>query len=325
MHSTVRKSLQLAIILSFLSPALHAACNLTCLANVGTTFADCQLVTIDEYWSCVDDKDGPGVAACYKQRQSDLTTCNNNYDVAQAKCGCTGDCPAPPNIMCSGTAETVCVNGSQWVCSDGSTPCKFPAPGFDCVCISGVWINCEVSPIVIDTKGEGFQLTDADHGVRFRFVPLTPSVKVSWTDSKFSNGWLALDRNGNGRIDDGTELFGNATPQPRGDDPNGYAALAVFDDPSNGGNGDGLIDARDAIYEHLRVWIDKNHNGISEPGELYRLPDVGVFRISLAYTRSDFVDKFGNQFRYRSKIWDIAGREHDACYDVFLQVASETQ
>jgi hypothetical protein len=172
-------------------------------------------------------------------------------------------------------------------------------------------------------KGEGFHLTDAGHGVLFRFVPNHAAVKISWTDADFSNGWLVLDRNGNGVIDDGTELFGNLTPQLLSEDPNGYAALAVFDGSSNGGNGDGKIDSNDAVYKHLRVWIDRNHNGVSEPGELYSLPEVGIFRISLKYTRSDYVDAHGNQFRYKSKIWDEAGRNHDTCYDVFLQFSPD--
>lgn len=120
-------------------------------------------------------------------------------------------------------------------------------------------------------------------------------------------------------IDDGTELFGNLTPQPQSDTPNGYAALAVFDEPSNGGNTDGFIDNRDEVYTKLRIWIDANHNGISEPGELQTLNKVGIARIALKYTRSPYVDAYGNQFRYRARLWDLGDVGHDWCYDVFLR------
>jgi hypothetical protein len=92
----------------------------------------------------------------------------------------------------------------------------------------------------------------------------------------------------------------------------------VFDDPKNGGNGNGLIDPGDSVYDHLLIWIDSNHNGISEPGELHTLREAGIFRIDLTYAASPYVDPFGNQFRYLSTIWDKAGAAHQTCYDVFL-------
>jgi hypothetical protein len=69
------------------------------------------------------------------------------------------------------------------------------------------------------------------------------------------------------------------------------------------------------------VWIDENHNGISEPNELYPLQDLGIFRIDLSYYLAWYVDENGNVYRYKSKIWDEAGQEHDVCYDVFVHIA----
>jgi hypothetical protein len=143
---------------------------------------------------------------------------------------------------------------------------------------------------------------------------------MSWPNVKAQNGWLALDRNGNGTIDDFTELFGNLTAQPSSATPNGYLALAVFDDPNNGGNGNRAIDPGDSVYPYLRVWIDENHNGVSEPGELHTLSELGIFQIDLEYYPTPYVDENGNVFRYRSQIEDSAGKRHDMCYDFYVKI-----
>lgn len=176
-----------------------------------------------------------------------------------------------------------------------------------------IWNYC---PIIVNMDGKGYKLTGAADGVLFDLKGNGDVRRIGWTRLDAAEAFLALDRNGNGRIDDGTELFGSQTPVfgGRATAPNGFEALRFAIPMTVGGD---VLDARAPIWSQLLLWTDRNHNGISEPDELARLADAGIASISLAYQTIARKDGFGNWYRQRADIQWSDGPS-DKVYDVWL-------
>lgn len=233
-----------------------------------------------------------------------LQSCCDGYRFDSGPLVFPNNCFLPPILSdppprCNGGETIYCATGRIW---DPES----------CKCVLS-------SPILIDIQGNGFDLTDANGGVYFDLYPDGLAERTAWTAASSDDAFLGLDRNGNGLIDSGQELFGNFTPQPPSGSRNGFLALAEFDKPQNGGNHDGLIDRSDPVFSSLRLWQDMNHNGISEANELHLLAELGVTSISLDYNLSNRRDQYGNRFRYRARTTDTHGAHVGRwAWDVFF-------
>jgi hypothetical protein len=196
--------------------------------------------------------------------------------------------------------------------------------GYDeemCGCTGSCGADGSCSPVVIDVLGNGFSLTNVLSGVAFDLEGRGVPRQCAWTAIDSDEAWLALDRNQNGTIDNGRELFGNVTAQvpPAGIERNGFLALAEYDKIMNGGNADGKINQQDFIFSRLRLWQDANHDGISQTDELKTLAESGLRKLELDYKESRRIDQHGNQFKYRAKVRDAQDAQLGRwAWDVFL-------
>jgi hypothetical protein len=189
-----------------------------------------------------------------------------------------------------------------------------PTPEEECWAAGGTWnyeygscewINC---PVILDVAGNGYRLTSAAEGVRFDLDADGLPEQVAWTRAESDDAFLVMDRNGNGRIDDGTELFGNHTPAYADNaaptTADGFTALVFLEGPGYGaGSADLQLDALDAAYARLMLWTDRNHNGLSEPDELASVSSAGLAALSTEAKDSRRRDRYGNEFRLRAPVF----------------------
>jgi hypothetical protein len=295
--------------------------NVACGAATGVAFSSCLIgtscgATASVSLSVLIASASSSITGGNMWRDSNAEHFSCNLSLAGSNCTTPilGVCPigTTPNgsgLCCFSTNSCSLALASRCLRFDGD----FDFDTCRCLGCSG----CGGSPIVIDINGDGINLTNAVAGVEFDLNGDGVRERLGWTSAATDDAWLALDRDGNGTIDKGAELFGDFTPQPETENKNGFLALAEFDRAVNGGNEDGLLDQRDAIFGSLRLWQDKNHNGVSELEELHPLPSLNVNALELNFKESKRVDEFGNEFRYRGKV-DAVGRVARWAWDVFL-------
>ncbi len=152
-------------------------------------------------------------------------------------------------------------------------------------------------PVIVDLNDDGVFTTSLEDGVYFDLNKDGFAERTAWITTQ--DALLVRDVNGNGKIDDGGELFGDRTVLPDGSiAASGFQALVGLDD-----NEDGILDSQDKGFQELKVWMDVNHNGISEEEELYSLEHFGISSIDLNYSQVNRLDENGNLMKAGSNLF----------------------
>jgi hypothetical protein len=182
------------------------------------------------------------------------------------------------------------------------------------------WGMC--SPIVIDLNSNGIKLGEAGVGVWFDVNADGLREHVQWVRPGGDEAFLALDRTGNGLIDDGSELFGVGTPlmlEGR-NAPNGFVGLAQYDQRQLGGNDDGLITELDAIWPQLRLWLDLNADGVANREEMHTLRSMGIATLDTIPRVRRYADEAGNVIPYWGWVTRRAPAGRSLMVDVYFRL-----
>ncbi len=174
------------------------------------------------------------------------------------------------------------------------------------------------SPLVIDLDGDG--LAFADRTVRFDLHARGQAQRTSWIGPR--EALLAVDLDGDGKINSGAELFGNASDCDGRRCFDGVVALARFDRAVDGGNGDGRIDRDDAVFSRLLLWRDANQDGVSQPAELTSPDELGLVGLDVGGATYQTERYLGGTSTVRLRVLTREGFR-DA-YDVWFYTRLET-
>jgi hypothetical protein len=192
-----------------------------------------------------------------------------------------------------------------------------------CLVAASAWSQC--SPIVVDVNKDGIKLGPAGRGVSFDVNADDFPDFVQWVRPGGDEAFLALDRNHNGIVDNGMELFGVGTPLfAGGKAPNGFVALAELDQPMVGGNDDGVISSEDAIWPELSLWLDSNADGVSTPNEMRRPEALGFQSFGTIPKVRRLKDEAGNTLPYWAWATTATAPKKAIMVDVYFLILSPT-
>lgn len=153
---------------------------------------------------------------------------------------------------------------------------------------SATYTPPRVDPLILDLDDDGIETTNVKDGAYFDHDGNGFAEQSGWAGA--DDGLLVMDRNGDGIINDGKELFGDQTILNNGQRAsNGFQALSDLDS-----NADGKIDANDTAFANLKVWQDIDGDGYSSADELKTLSDVGITSLNTGYTDTNITDANGN-------------------------------
>jgi trimeric autotransporter adhesin len=181
----------------------------------------------------------------------------------------------------------------------------------------------EHTPLVLDLAGDGISVSTPEDGVVFDLRQSGMPVQTAWP--RGDDALLAMDRDGDGVIGNGGELFGNAFATEGNRFNNGFEMLAHLDRRDRGGNDDGVIDTRDTAFEKLVLWRDRNRDGISGKDELTSMKNARIVSIGLQYRLTARKDAQGNKLALWGtfEVADAAGQARELpIVDVWFQIKS---
>lgn len=171
--------------------------------------------------------------------------------------------------------------------------------------VSYAVLRFSITPLVLDLDGDGVEMTATQNGVMFDYDNDGELELTAWVEA--DDGFLVQDRNGDGVINDRSEMFGDMFGYA-----DGFAHLGSLDT-----NNDGLIDSQDAEWSDLRVWRDLDQDGVSDENELFSLDDLGVESINIAETTSVDQEIGDNYISDKSIYMTTDGEAHEIA-DVHL-------
>lgn len=175
-------------------------------------------------------------------------------------------------------------------------------------------------PLMIDLDQNGFHFGERGVGVEFDLLGNGVPIKMQWVAQGQKDAFLAVDRNNNGIVDNGSELFGNGTVMELENDllaPNGFMALAQYDLPMLGGNNDGILTVEDSIWTQLVLWHDADADGVSTEQEMLPLTEFGIEKFEIYPRTNERRDGAGNWIPFWN--WAKADRSKYKMVNVYFR------